>query len=163
MSTFIDSISKKTYKTLNSTVFSIVSNSVLEQYVKITEYIKTYTKFDINKFLVYIVYLVVLCWIGKWLKEIFNFIFIVIPNFFKNLFKGKFCFFKHCTSSSSSSSCTSSSSSSSCTSSTFNPTRPSKKTNKSSKKTKKTNKSSKKTSKSSKKTSKSSKSSFSDF
>lgn len=77
-------------RALDKSVCAIVSVAALEQYNTVVELIKQYTCIDINEFFAYIALLAVLCWVSKWIEEIFEFVCKTIPRFIKNLTCGKF-------------------------------------------------------------------------
>lgn len=79
-------------KALDDIAAAAVSAAAVSQYAQVVEMIRNATGIDINQFFNYIAYLVVLCWVGNWLNEIFNFLLNTIPKFFKNLLRGKLNF-----------------------------------------------------------------------
>jgi len=79
-------------KALDDIAAAAVSAAAVSQYAQVVELIRNATGIDINEFFNYIAYLVVLCWVGNWLNEIFNFILHVLPKFCRNLLKGKLNF-----------------------------------------------------------------------
>jgi len=120
----VSSAAEHAKKALAELVNNVVSSAALSHYAHIVELIRCHLWIDINVLFSYIALLVVICWVGQWLHEIINFIFVKLPKFIKNLFCGKInlCLLNSSKSrsKSSDSSCSSdSSSSSSCSSSSL--------------------------------------------
>lgn len=74
---------------LDKIVCDAIASSALDYYAQVVELLRSTVGIDITAFFQLVAFLAVLCWVQKWLVEIFNLV-CRLPKVIKNIFCGKF-------------------------------------------------------------------------